>query len=239
MFVLDPVGQGGRRMCGRIAQNLSSQQIAELFAATPEVDEAGGHFNVAPAQPLPVVDVKEGRRVVVARRWGLVPAWASDPAIGARLINARAETVADKPAFRAAFRRHRCLVPATAFYEWAARPGGKVPHAIRRRDGQPLALAGIAATGAGPEGERLATCAVITTAANGLLRPIHGRMPALLAPDAWDRWLDPATEDLDGLRALLVPWPQDDLVAYPVGRRVNDARNDGPELLRPLRQDAA
>jgi putative SOS response-associated peptidase YedK len=233
MFVIMEGKAGGRPMCGRLGQSLSSQEIAEFFGATARADAPGRRFNLAPTDTLPIVAFEDGRRVVVARRWGLIPPWASDPAIGARLINARAETVADKPAFRGALRRHRCLVPALAFYEWMKRPEGKAPYAIRRCDGRPLALAGLSSTWEGHDGERLDTFAVITTEANALLRPIHGRMPAILASDAWDRWLDPANDDVDGLRSLLVPWPKDDLVAYPVGRRLNDVRNDGPDLLRP------
>jgi putative SOS response-associated peptidase YedK len=220
-------------MCGRLGQSLSSQEIAEFFGATARADAPAGRFNLAPADTLPVVAVEDGRRVVVARRWGLVPRWASDPAIGARLINARRDG------------RGQAVVPrsipppsvpgtAVAFYEWITRPDGKAPYALRRRDGRPLALAGLSSTWEGSDGERLDTFAVITTAANDLCRPIHPRMPAIVAREAWDSWLDPATEDLDGLRALLVPWPKDDLVAYPVARRVNDAHNDGPELLRPV-----
>jgi putative SOS response-associated peptidase YedK len=226
-------------MCGRLGQSLSSQEIAEFFTAMARTDAPSGRFNVAPADTLPVVEVRVGQRVVNTRRWGLVPRWASDPAIGARLINARAETIADKPSFRGAFRHHRCLVPAVAFYEWTTRADGKTPYAVRRRDGRPLALAGLSSTWEGSAGERLDTFAVITTAANDLLRPIHPRMPAIVAREDWDRWLDPANEELDGLRGLLIPWPNDDLVAYPVARRVNDARNDGPDLLRPVRQHAA
>jgi putative SOS response-associated peptidase YedK len=194
----------------------------------------GTRFNLTPGQELRVVSVERGRRVVVARRWGFVPPGASDPAIGTRLINARAETVADSPTFRHAFRRHRCLVPVEAYYTWASRPKGKAPYAIRRRDGGLLALAGLAATWEGSAGERLETFAVITTAANALVQLLHSRMPAIVAPDDWDRWLDPRTKDLAGLRDLLVPWPHDDLVAYPVGTRVNNARNDGPDLLQPV-----
>jgi putative SOS response-associated peptidase YedK len=221
-------------MCGRLGQSLSGQEIAEFFGATAQLEEPGRRFNLAPAVTLPVVEVQDGQRVVNARRWGLVPRWASDPAIGARLINARAETVADKPSFRGAFRHHRCLVPAMAFYEWMTRPDGKAPYAVRHRDGRPLALAGLSSTWEGSAGERLDTFTVITTAANDLLRPIHPRMPAIVAREAWDRWLDPANKDVDGLQALLVPWSKDDLVAYPVARLVNDAHNDGPELLRPV-----
>jgi putative SOS response-associated peptidase YedK len=221
-------------MSGRMVQDLSNQGSTALIEATSGTEAPSGRFNLTPAQIMPIVAVEGGQRVVVARRWGLVPAWATDPAIGMRLINARAETVAEKPAFRDSFRHHRCLVPVGAFYAWASRPEGKVPYAVRRHDGQPLALAGLAATWEGLAGERLATFAVITTAANAMLRSLQPRMPAILAPNAWDRWLDPETKDLAGLRALLVPWPQDDLVAYPVGRRVNDARNDGPDLLRPV-----
>jgi putative SOS response-associated peptidase YedK len=221
-------------MCGRLGQSLATQEIAEFFEATDQADTSAGRFNLAPADTLPVVEVQQGQRVVRARRWGLVPRWASDPAIGARLINARAETVADKPSFRGAFRHHRCLVPAVAFYEWMTKLDGKAPYAVRRRDGRPLALAGLSSTWEGSAGERLDTFTVITTAANDLLRPIHPRMPAIVPQDAWDRWLDPVNEDIDGLRALLVPWAGDELVAYSIARRVNDARNDGPELLRPI-----
>jgi putative SOS response-associated peptidase YedK len=219
---------------GRLVQDLSGAEVATLSATAPRVDAPGTRFNLTPGQELRVVSVERGRRVVSARRWGLVPRRASDPAIGARLINARAETLADSPAFRDAFCHHRCLVPVEAFYTWASRPEGKAPYAVRRHDGGLLALAGLAATWEGSAGERLETFAVITTAANALLHPLHPRMPAIVAPDDWDRWLDPGTTDLPGLRALLVPWPHDDLVAYPVGTRVNDARNDGPGLLEPV-----
>jgi putative SOS response-associated peptidase YedK len=192
-------------------------------------------YNVAPTRDVHAVVARDGHRRLGTLRWGLVPPWAKDRSIGSRLINARAETVRSKPAFRRAFERRRCLVPADGFYEWAVVPGqrAKQPWFIHRVDAEPLALAGIwerwrdpADADAGP----LFTCCIITTAASADVEAVHDRMPVVLAPRAWDAWLDPATEDLDGLAELLGPAPTGLLERWPVSTAVNNVRNQGPQL---------
>ncbi len=219
-------------MCGRLTQQLASDEIARLFSADDEAGDPGGHFNVAPSQPIQTLLQLDGRRIVTMTRWGLIPAWADRADVGARLINARGETVAEKPAFRASFRRQRCIIPAGAFYEWQRSGRGKVPFAISRRDGSPLALAGIWATWQNPHtDDRIRSCSIITTSANDLMAPIHDRMPVVLPEETWGFWLDPMNEDVAALQSLLRPYPDDALVAHPVSPLVNDVRNDGPHLL--------
>ncbi len=222
-------------MCGRITQQLSSDEIARLFGAEDEANDLGGHFNVAPTQNVRVVLEEDHRRIVEELRWGLIPSWATDPSIGSRMINARAETVVEKPAFRTAFRRYRCIVPADSFYEWKRDGTVKVPFAIGRRDGAPLALAGLWSVWR-PKGseERVRSFTIITTEANSLLAPIHDRMPVILPEDAWSEWIDPKNEDVGALKSLLVPFPAEAMRAYPVSRAVNDVRHDGPELIEPV-----
>lgn len=236
-------------MCGRFIATSPVSALAERFLVDEvKVDhEPDARFNVAPT--LDVVAVAESRSSDGARRlgtfrWGLVPSWAKDPSIGSKLINARAESVAEKPAFRKALSRRRCIVPADAFYEWRRPPQGskakKQPYVIRRRDGVPMAFAGLWEAWrdpSGPEGEWLRTCTIITTAANEAVRPLHDRMPVILAPDAWDRWLDTDVEEVEAVRGLLVPSPAEDLETYPVSTLVNDVSNDGPELLEPVTED--
>ncbi|MCH7795368.1 MAG: SOS response-associated peptidase, partial [Proteobacteria bacterium] len=174
-----------------------------------------------------------GRRFVWLR-WGLIPAWAKDPAIGNRTINARAETVAEKPAFRAAFRERRCLIVADGFYEWKTEAGGKQPYRITLVDGGPFALAGLWERWAGPHGgEAIESCTIVTTEANARLRAIHPRMPVILAPDAFDPWLDPETPGAEA-EALLVPYPSEALTHYRVSPRLNSPANDDPALIEPL-----
>jgi putative SOS response-associated peptidase YedK len=161
----------------------------------------------------------------------LIPSWAKDPKVGDRMINARAESLADKPAYERAFRRHRCLVPAEGFYEWQRRGSRKQPMFIHRRDGEPMAFAGLWAAWRDANGEWLRSCAIVTTNANNTLAPLHDRMPVVLEERDWDRWLDPGSGDVDALAHLLQPASDDLLVAYPVGTAVNSADNDGPELV--------
>lgn len=222
-------------MCGRFVQQLTSDQVAEILGATSEARMPGGRFNVAPTQPVLVL-VEEGqRRVVTAHRWGLIPPWAKDPSIGPRMINARAETVAEKPAFRGSFRHHRCIIPADAFYEWQKVGSTKTPYAIHRRDGKLMALAGLWAAWHDVNiGAEIMSCAIITTEANATLAPIHDRMPVILPEDTWDTWLDPKVDDRALLQSMLRPAPDDLLEAYPISRRVNDVRNDDSDLLTPL-----
>ncbi|MBM3674098.1 MAG: SOS response-associated peptidase [Actinobacteria bacterium] len=226
-------------MCGRYVQVSSPELLAERFqvdeialADTPEAD-----YNVAPRkQVLTVVQRSPERRVLERMRWGLVPSWAKDPKIGDRLINARAESVAEKPAFKRAFRRHRCLLPADGFYEWQVVPGRKQkqPMFVHRRDGEPLAFAGLWEAWRDPDDADapwICTCVIVTTRANAVIAPVHDRMPVLLEASAWDTWLDPTNEDVDGLRELLAPASDATIEMWPVATLVNRARNNGPELV--------
>ena len=204
-------------MCGRFVQASSPELLVARFG----VDElaATGHepsYNVAPR--------------------GLIPSWAKDPKVGDRMINARAESLADKPAYERAVRRHRCLVPAEGFYEWQRRGSRKQPMFIHRRDGEPMAFAGMWAAWRDPnepDGDAawVRSCTIVTTNANETVAPLHDRMPVVLEERDWDRWLDPDSGDVDALAHLLQPAADDLLVAYPVGTAVNSADNDGPELV--------
>ena len=166
-------------------------------------------------------------------RWGLVPGWAKDPAIGSRLINARAETAAEKPAFRTALRRRRCLVAADGFYEWQQAGRTKQPYFIHLRDDRPFALAGLWEAWEGADHAWLETCTLLTTEPNDVVRPIHDRMPVILPPQAYSCWLDPAIEDPRQLAPLLVPYPSDQMEAYRVGRLVNSPSHDAPGCIEP------
>ncbi len=221
-------------MCGRFALTTNAAELARLFGAT-RVAEAAPRYNIPPAQPVLAVRQPAGGqgRELVTLRWGLIPAWATDPAVGNRLANARAESAADKPSFRDAFRRRRCLVPADGFFEWRRRGGSREPFFVRRRDGRPLAMAGLWECWHAPDGAPVETCTVLTTDANEVVRPLHDRMPALLAPGDVAAWLDPALQDPATVHRLLRPYPAGELVAVPVSRRVNDPRHDDPQVLEP------
>jgi putative SOS response-associated peptidase YedK len=222
-------------MCGRLTQQLTSDEIARLFGAQVAFDDPGGHFNVAPTQPIRAIVEADHQRILTAFRWGLIPSWADSPKIGAQMINARAETVAEKPAFRSTFKRQRCIVPADAFYEWRRSGTTKTPFAITRRDGKLLALAGLWSNWRDKAtDERIQSCTIVTTSANSVVAQLHDRMPVILPEDAWEAWLDPENQDTEFLRSLLVPRPDDELTAYQVSRLVNDVRHDGPELLHPV-----
>ena len=225
-------------MCGRFTLTAPPSQIAELFDLD-ELPDLRPRFNVAPGQDVATVQQPgEGGRVLVMRRWGLIPGWAKDPKIGSRLINARSETVAEKPAFRAAFKRRRCLVPADGFYEWAATPRGpKQPHHLRRPDRGVFAIAGLHERWHEGEERWRETCTLLTTEANATVAPIHGRMPVILAPSDWPVWLDPKLEDPEILAALLVPEPGGALAAQPVGLRVNRPEHDDAACLAPPEQE--
>jgi putative SOS response-associated peptidase YedK len=221
-------------MCGRFAQPHDSEQLARIFAARPTVDLPGQRFNVAPTDEVAGVLEHHGERVIEPFRWGFVPWYAEDRKDAARLINARAETVETSPAFRTSFAKRRLIIPAAAFYEWHRVEGRRDPYAIRRRDGEPLALAGVWAIWRDPEtGERVYTCSILTTLPNDLLAPIHNRMPVILDPADWARWLAAETP-LRDLRPMLFPFAGEALDAYPVSKAVSNVRNDGAELLDPI-----
>ncbi len=223
-------------MCGRFAQQRPASELADIFSAEPLADELGARYNVAPTDPALVVVERDERRAVVAFGWGLVPHWATSGDVGgARAINARAETVARLPLFRDSFRRKRCIVPIDAFYEWRREGPVRQPFAIRRRDRQPLALAGLWASRREPtDGSVRRTFTIVTTRANELIAPLHDRMPVILPAGSWDAWLAPIAKEPGELLAMLGPAPPDELELFAVNRFVNDVRNDGPELLEPL-----
>jgi len=221
-------------MCGRITQNLTSDEIAELFGAEDQAQTPGGRFNVAPTERILGVVENDEQRIVTTYRWGLIPPWAESVKIGVQMINARAETVTEKPAFRTAFRKSRCIIPVGAFYEWQRTGPVKVPHAVVRQDGRPLSLAGLWTIWRDPASdERIRSCAIITTAANESMSSIHDRMPVILPESAWDEWLDPKNSDVPALQSLLHPLDADLLRVYPVSSLVNSVRNDTEELLVP------
>ena len=221
-------------MCGRFCYFSPAEAVVRLFGVAG-VEDQPLRYNIAPTQSAPVVRAADGaRREWAALRWGLVPFWAKDPGIGNRMINARGETVASKPAFRAAFRRRRCLVLADGFYEWQKVPGGKQPWLIAQASGEPFAMAGLweSWSGDGRE-EPLETCTIITTAGNAMMRELHDRMPVILDAAGIDEWLDPAAKP-ERLTPLLAPAPDGVLEARAVSRRVNSPANDGPELILPV-----
>jgi len=209
------------------------QVIAEVFGLD-DVPELSPRFNIAPTQAVAAVRARaDGGRELVALTWGLIPSWSKDRTIGSRLINARAETVGEKPAFRAALRARRCLVLADGFYEWQKLGTRKQPHHIRMRDGRPFAFAGLWERWTPPEGDPVESCTIITTLPNEVVAPIHDRMPAILAPADLDRWLDPGARDPAAVAALLRPYPAGDMTAYPVSLRVNSPGADDPSCVVP------
>ena len=230
-------------MCGRVVTTSSPEELSEYVAACDVIEVLEGpDHNVAPSGLLPVAwvgDQADSSRVLGVARWGLVPSWATDPAVGLRLFNARAETVAVKPSFRAAFRRRRCLVLIDGFYEWGLSIAGspKQPWFVYRADGSPLALAGLWESRS-DDGRTLRTCTVVTVPANADLAPVHHRMPAVVSEDDWDCWLDLTTSDRSTLEAVLAPSPDGLLDLHPVDRRVNDARQKGRGLMVPVFQEA-
>jgi putative SOS response-associated peptidase YedK len=225
-------------MCGRYGLTRPEKLRRETFGldALPQLDR---RWNIAPTQAVAAVLARDGRRTLELLHWGLVPPWAEDPAIGNRMINARGETITERPAYRSAFRHRRCLLPADVFYEWQAAHGLKSrlrqPYAIRRRDGAPFALAGVweewRPKGEGEEStEPLRSCAIVTTTPNAVMAPIHDRMPVIIAPEDYDVWLDPETP-LKEAAGFLRPAPEEWLEAYAISTYVNDPRHDEPQVL--------
>jgi putative SOS response-associated peptidase YedK len=216
-------------MCGRYELHTQPAALALAFGV-PFPPHLRPRYNIAPMHDVPIIRrTPTGERELVDVRWGLVPRWAKDPAIGNRMINARSETLADKPSFRTALKKHRCLVPADGFYEWKQMaPGIKQPIHIGMKDLSPFAFAGLFERWLSPAGEVLDTCTIITTRSNALLAPLHDRMPVIVAPVAFDRWLDVANEDVADLFA---PYPADAMTYYPVSTRVNSVRNDDAKLI--------
>jgi putative SOS response-associated peptidase YedK len=236
-------------MCGRFVTSSNPEEIAAYFGAEKPEAELPQNYNVAPTNDVyAVVEGPDGTRRLQVFHWGLVPSWAKDTKIGSKMINARSETILEKPAFKPLIKSKRCIVPMDGFFEWkAGQEGGPVtakgkpakqPYFIHRLDGEPLAVAGLWAAWrdkeAGPDAPWLHSCTVITTEANGTMTPIHDRMPVILPASQWDKWLDPDNNDLVELNGLLVPAPDTILTMHPVSTDVNKVANKGPELIEPV-----
>lgn len=224
-------------MCGRFAQIAPETELAqqyELDPATIQV-EMVPRYNVAPTQPVAAIRLGKDKqtRELTFFRWGLVPSWAKDIKIGSRMINARSETVHEKPSFRAAFKRRRCIVPADGFYEWQKTPEGKQPMYIHAQDGKPLSLAGLWEMWHSADGSILNSCTLLTTTPNSLMAPIHNRMPVILEPEDYDTWLNPGDRPQQALH-LLRPFPAERMAAYPVSTWVNSPRHDDPQCIQPF-----
>jgi putative SOS response-associated peptidase YedK len=218
-------------MCGRYVIKTPPDLVRDTFGYA-EQPNFPPRYNVAPTQPIPVVRIENGRRSFALARWGLIPAWVQDPRGFSLLINARAESVLDKPAFRNAIRRRRCLIPADGFYEWKQDGGRKRPFYATAKG--PVAFAGLWEPWMGPNGEEMETACIITTSANRTLRPLHDRMPVVIPPQAFDLWLDCTNVDAVTAAALLVPAPEYTFEAYEVSTAVNRTANDSATLIEPL-----
>jgi putative SOS response-associated peptidase YedK len=225
-------------MCGRFVITSAPEAMRRLFGYSQRPNFPP-RYNIAPTQPVAVVIVENGARDFRLMRWGFIPAWVKDPRGFALLINARAETVLDKPAFKNAVRRRRCLIPADGYYEWSRSETRKRPYFIHARDGRPFGFAGLAETWIGLNGEELDTVAIVTAAAGGGLAELHHRVPVTVAADAFERWLDCRDDEVDAAMALLAP-PRDGAFAWhEVSSRVNRAANDDAQLILPITAEEA
>lgn len=227
-------------MCGRYTLKTTSEVVADQFHFE-ELSDLKPRYNIAPSQQVLAVRENSGStsREGVMLKWGLLPSWAKDPSLGMKLMNARVETVAEKPSFRKAFRQRRCLVLADGFYEWQKDGKVKQPYYIRMRDERPFAFAGLWEHWIDDEGKVLETCALLTTEPNELMGPIHHRMPVILNVEGYDDWLDPNLQTVERLTPLLQSYPAEEMMAYPVGRLVNNARFDDPRCIEPLAKQEA
>ena len=221
-------------MCGRFTLTVDPADLRDAFADYKFPAHFAPRFNIAPSQPILAIP-NDNKQTADFFLWGLIPSWAKDPSMGQRLINARGETLAEKPSFRGSFKYKRCLILADGFFEWKSQPGSKtrIPHFIYMKDRQPFAFAGLRDEWHSPDGGLLRTTAIITVAPNELMAPIHDRMPAILQPSDQAAWLDPAPCKPDQLQPLLKSFPANRMEAHPVGTLVNSPANDRPELVVP------
>lgn len=226
-------------MCGRYTLTADGESVRKAFGLPDAPFDYRPRYNIAPQQDVLVVGrSREGGRRVGVMRWGLVPAWADSPAVGSRMINARSETVGERSAFRDAFLRRRCLIPADGFYEWRTREGVKTPMRITRTGGELFAFAGLWEKWQQGDGPPLYTCTILTTSPAPAIADIHDRMPVMLRPEQYGLWLEPDADE-EQLQALLKPYDNDDLHAYVVSSLVNKVENDGPECIAPAEPDEA
>jgi putative SOS response-associated peptidase YedK len=230
-------------MCGRFTLTQSPELIAEIFELEDLPQFVAG-YNIAPTQPVPVIRLDHAQRQFDYLYWGLIPSWTKDPTIGSRLINARSETVTEKPSFRAAFKRRRCLIVADGFYEWQKlepesgtkkTSAKKQPYYFHLTDHQPFGFAGLWEHWQSPAGDQIESCTILTTNANELMQPIHDRMPVILPAAAYQDWLDSTVQTTE-IIPLLQPYPEEQMHCYPVSLQVNNPRHDDPDCIAPLHQ---
>ncbi len=221
-------------MCGRFTLTVDPADLSETFPEFAFPAQVGPRFNIAPTQPVLVVPNDASNKADFFI-WGLIPSWAKDPAIGNNLINARAETLAEKPAFRSAYKYHRCLIFADGFFEWQAQPGTKtkIPHYIQLKSKKPFAFAGLWEHWQSPDGSEIKSATIVTTEPNEMMSTLHNRMPVILPKEAFAQWLDSSPRQASDLQGLLVPYPAKDMQAYPISTAVNTPANDRPEILLP------
>lgn len=221
-------------MCGRFTFAVKPDEIMERFGVDSIPFDLPPRFNIAPGQNIPAIIEDRGQRRIGQLRWGLVPSWAPDAKGGYKMINARAETLTEKPAYRRLFERKRCIIPADGFYEWQQRPSGKQPMRIMMKNEELFSFAGLFDTWSGPEGEKIHTCTIITTRPNEVVKDIHDRMPVILHQEDEAIWLDRERYDTSLLQSLLVPYDPDQMRAYPVSSMVGSPRNDVPECIQEI-----
>lgn len=225
-------------MCGRFTLTITWEELMNRFLIDPEPLSPFHvpRYNIAPTQMVAAVIHDGARRRIGQLRWGLVPSWARDASGAAKMMNARSETLEEKPAYKMPFLRKRCLIPADGFYEWKRADKAKIPYRIGRKDGKVFSMAGLYDIWTAPDGSRLSTCTVITTRPNRLMEEIHDRMPVILSPESEETWLSRST-DRETLRQLLLPYPEDGMKAVRVGTWVNSVKNDTPECIRSITDD--
>ncbi len=220
-------------MCGRFVRESTIPEILKAFELVEGAWELKPSYNIAPGQDIAVI-IDGGKTRLIECRWGFIPPWAKEASTGYKMINARAETVAEKPSFRGAFRKQRAVIVADGFYEWRKEKKGKIPFYIHLKSKAPFGFAGLYNVWTSPEGQEIPTCTILTTEANDLLKPIHDRMPVILPKSGLTHWLDPALQEASALAPLLKPHPASQMVAYPVSTRVNVPKNDSPENIKPV-----
>lgn len=220
-------------MCGRFVCKSDLRDFAKLVNASIGQCDYKPSFNISPRKPVAVV-MEEGEKKLVTMRWGLIPSWAKDESISDKLINARSETIAEKPSFRAAFRERRCLICADGFYEWQETSKGKAPVFIYLTSGKPFFMAGLYEIWKSPSGEEVRSCTIITTAANEMMNPIHTRMPVIVDPEYYEKWLDPSFRDIEVLQSILKPYDPAQMTSHKVTTLVNSPKHNSQDLIAPI-----
>jgi putative SOS response-associated peptidase YedK len=220
-------------MCGRFVLTVNPDLIQTAFDLTSVPALMSPRYNIAPTQPIALI-TNESPRELNFYKWGLIPSWSKDPSAASKMINARSEGAAEKPAFRAAFKRRRCIIPTDGFYEWQQRAGEKVPMFIHFKDHELFGFAGLWEVWHSPDGSEVRTCTILTTDANDFMQTIHNRMPVILHKEDYPLWLSSEEEPTPVLQALMKPYSGDELTAYPVSKMVNRPGNDAPELIQPV-----